>query len=792
MNNTLLFRYTLSNPIEGAILIDEPVGWDTSKFNLKRDNEYNSILFEYTSSLKFYRSNSRYDGGGDFILFIEDKYGVDGQVNVLVEASNRGNPYEVVFNGRLNLEDLIETEKYVECMAEQDDFFTIFNQRSDLRVSFKDNTSVDGVALQPYAPYTLNMHSKVLVKRTEAEILQEIQLPPSPTHEFTISGRLPGPIEVIEYAERTSYIQFDFSTLKSEELKDYWSVQSAALETAPTEIYTAKEAGLHSFDFHLDFDVMVSAMNTATFDTHTTCGVGAGLFDNIKIDVFFVIKDADDVVKYTNSISWTNVSVCDVVDYDVTGTITDFALVDFNLEVDDKVYLYASVLMSGDYDRPEAFDAKVLYSVGYKMKEGSYLKIKGKTFTEDSTAPAMRIHDVLQNLCNKLTNRNDSFYSEFFGYPGAPYHTYLTKGCGADFVLQCGFNIRNFSWTDRPLQLDFKTVWESLNSIFCLSLSLEVIEGIQRIRIEPLSYAYTKDVVLTLDHVKGLKRTIAKDKYFTQIQVGYDEWKPEEINGLDEFATSHNYTTDNRTIGSSLILKSKVIASGSLIEVTRRNQFNATLTTDTKYDDSLFIIALNHSDPTYCEKNENYPDVNNLLSPETCYNLDLSPARNLLRNGNKINGSLLKKLGSAYKFQSGEGNYIMESRTTNPCPGSYNLDLLAENQSIYWAYADLLEVEPLWVAVFYEFNYPLSLDQLALLKLNKNKAVFISGDLFEEGFGVTAYIVDIEAEPVRGMAKWKCLAASMLPFNYVPEDAENLLLQDGNNLLLEDGSLILL
>lgn len=793
MRKAIEFRFTLSNPYEGSVEIDEPVGWNGSKFTLKRDQKYNSILFEYSSQLKFYRAKGNRDGGAEFILYIENKYGVDGEVNLLVEVSSHNGPWEVVFEGRLNLEDLIETEKYVETIAEQGDFFTIFNQRSDLQVSFKDNFSVDGVSLQPYEPYTLNMHSKVLVKRTEADIKQIITIPAQPTHEFTIDGRLPGPIPASEFASRTSYLQFDFSAVTSEELGDYWSVGGGASTDIPPEIYTVKEAGEHTFDIHLLFDVLAAAIHTSTFTAHTTCGIGVGMFERVKVDVHFEIRGEDDTQKYIESVAWSNETMCDVNSYTEEGVNVDFSLIDYFLEVGDKVFLYVSVEMDGEYERLEGFDSDIQYMVGYIMDVGSHLKIKGKTFTENSTAPAMRIHDVLQNLCNKLTNRDDSFHSDFFGYPGAPYHNYLTKGCGADFVIQCGFNIRNFPWVDRPLQLAFNTIFESLDAIFGLSLNLEVIDGLPKIRIEQLGYAYTKEVILNLDYVSGIKRTIAKDKFFSQVRVGYEEWKPEDINGLDEFATVHNYSTDLRTTGSTLTLVSKVIASGSLIEVTRRNQYNETLTTDTKYDDSLFIVALNHDNPAIAEKNENFDNVNNLLSPETAYNLRLWPTFNLLRNGGRINGGLLKKLGTHYKFQSGEGNYIVEMEMKESevgCPGSYDGELLVGGTNIPWVYADLPEVEPIWVPDIFEFTYPLSFDDLITLKANKNKSLRITGDLFEDY--VDAFVLDVESEPVTGLCNFKMVAASTLPFNYVPEDADNLLLQDGNNLLLEDGSLMLI
>jgi len=807
MRKAIEFRFMLIHAIEGNLLIDEPVGWSGVKFKLERDKKYHSILFEYSTQLEFRRANNGYNGGAEFLLYIESKYGPDAIVNIQVEISDHGREWEVVYLGKLNLEDLIETEKGVTCISEQEDFWTTFDQRTGLQVSFKDNKSVDGVALQTYTPYALSMHSKVLVKQVRSEVKTGEQ-PIAPLRDvlhFTIPAGAPGWPDAGRTGifpnqpdttpiERTAYLQYGFPA-GIKELTDYWEVAGGASDNEPPPIYTAKEEGLHTFDIKIDLTAMVSVKHVSTLVTSKAqCGLNDGTLDIVKIKTFFIIRDKDDVEKYQSSVDWGSSNHCGTMYADITGPQIIFLLSEFQLQVGDKVFLYTAVAIEAEYERFVAINAINALWAGFLLNEGSYLKITGKTFTLPSTAPAMRIHDVLQNLCNKLTNRNDSFYSETFGYIGAPYHSYVENGVYADYVIQNGFNIRNFPYVDRPLQLDFKTIYESLDAIFCLSLSLEEIEGVQRLRIESLNYAYTKENILSFTFISKMKRNISKDKFYNQIRIGYEKSLPEDINGLDEFCTIHNYTTDLKTIGETLNLVSQVIASGSLIEVTRRAQYNATLTTDTAYDNLLFIVAVLHTDPTKSERNEYFDTVNNLLSPETAYNLRLWTAYNLLRQGNKINGGLLKKLGTKYNFQSGEGNYIvqMEQKVSEIVyPGSYNAELLKGGESILWAYAELPEVEPLWSPNEYIFEYPFSLRELNVLKANRNKSIFISGDLFPEG-GIEAFILEVEAEVTRGIGKFKMIAANELPFNYVPEDAETLLLQDGFDLLMENGDLILL
>lgn len=816
MRKAIEFRFTLSNPLEGEVLIDEPVGWNKSSFTLKRDNKYHSLLFEYSTTLKFYYANSVNDGGAEFISFIENKYGPDGEVGIKVEVSYHNSPWEVFFEGRLILIEIVETNKYIECGIEQDDFFTSFNLKSDLRVSFADNISVDGVALQSYTPYDLLMHSKVLVKRTESTLEQDIPFSNPFAWEYEIEGSTfipPFTPPFTQYAEKTAYLQFSF-TPTIDELDDYYNVGAGLTLDIPPEFYGVKEEGRHTFDIYLNFDLTLTAYWTSFFNAKLKCSgydtLKSGLIENVEVKVYFQVYDEDDVLKFNNNFitvpSPVELEGCELRTITIPNIEGSFFIEELTLNVGDKVKMYAEIFNSGTYDRLEIVDSTIVFDVETITHQGSYMKIKGATFTEDTIAPAMRVHDVLQNCCNKITNRDDSFYSETFGYPEAPYHSYAEKGCYADFVIQNGFNIRAFPWALRPLQLSFVELYDGLDAIFGLSLSLELMDGSWRIRVEKRSYSYTKEAILTLTGVNKIKRTTIKNKFFHQIEVGYKDWQPKDINGLDEPNSKRVFSTAQKTIGETYTAVSSIIASGSLIEVTRRMQYikptNIPLssrtisspTTDTEFDANLFIVAINHDDPTVCEKNENFSVVNNLLSPETAYNLRLSPTRNLLRQANYINGGLLKKPGTPYRFQSGDGNYLLESSMEyeeKNCPGSFDGDLLIEKQDINWNYADREDVEPLFEPYQYDFQFPLSMEDVALLKANKNKAINVNGDLFGDEY-VSVFILELESEPVTGLATFKCIKASTIPFNYVEEGAPRLIYHDGAYVLYEDGNKVLI
>jgi hypothetical protein len=785
----LLFRFKLSNEIEGDHYIDEPVGWDTSKFLLKRDPKTHSIPFEYSTQLKFYRANLHKDGGAEYILNAEKSQGVDAVIKLYIDIAADEEDYINEYLGKLNLDDLNETEEYLECFIEQQEFFTTFNQRYDLPVSFKDSNSVDGQALQVYTPYTLNLHSKQLVKRTRAEIGSDGNSisTNSALFEFNItgSGLLP-PLVSYEDEYGIAYVQFTFPEVQQNELEGYNKVGGAVLTSIPPPIIEIKEAGSHDIDVYLKFSLYTLATQSSSLGPpDVKCAFDNGHASQIERIEVTIYIEIDGVLTEIGNVVTPDLCHASYTDYTFNTIEASFSQLNIDLEVGDEVKLYASVEVSGTYRRPEIGPMRITFDFTATLLEGSYLRVTGRTTTAASTAPALRIHDVFQNICNKITGQNDSFYSEYFGYVGAPYHTYSAKGCGADYALLTGHNIRNYPVADRPFQGSFKELFESCDAMFNLGLGVETIGGIQKIRVEPKSYFYTKTAIdgIYMDFPAKIQRTIEKDLFVNMIEVGYNQWQPEEINGLDEFNSVRQYSLALKTIGEKLEIKSSIIASGSIIEVTRRKQFDATLTTDTKYDNNIFIIALNKSNPTICEKNENFAQVNNLLSPETAYNIRLSPVRNMLRHGNRINSSLLKKVGTDYKFSYGEGNFIMESEfTADNCPGSYNNELLAENDNIPWAYASLSEVDPLWTLNAYTFKYPLSFFQFKSIRDNKNKALLFTD---VDGVDKLGFIVELEYDINRGMGSFKLREANEIPYNYT-RNLAHLLLQDGNDFLLED------
>ena len=267
------------------------------------------------------------------------------------------------------------------------------------------------------------------------------------------------------------------------------------------------------------------------------------------------------------------------------------------------------------------------------------------------------------------------------------------------------------------------------------------IESDPRVRIEEKKFFFgTGSPSVTLFGVNGLSRRIDNSLLYNTVEVGYNTWKSETFNSIDDFATIREYANRLKTLGSKKQIKSDFISATYAIENTRRLRSTSK---DWKLDDDMFIISLNRSvdgssDPTdldKAEKDENFSGISGLLFPEDTYNLRLSAGRNFLRWGNIVSTGLLEYAGSEWLIQSGEGNLdLISIQDGDSCEGDFNGGYFDEGGNIEWDYAALDEQKPLFKPLMWSFNTPLSkadFDTIVADKRNTIKVETFGGVLKE-------------------------------------------------------------
>jgi hypothetical protein len=277
-----------------------------------------------------------------------------------------------------------------------------------------------------------------------------------------------------------------------------------------------------------------------------------------------------------------------------------------------------------------------------------------------------------------------------------------------------------------------------------------VVPDQQVIRVEEVEYFYDPNFELEISNIRTITRKYDNDKIYNKVNIGYTTWKSEEIQGIDDVQTQHIYSTRFEKIGQTITLWSDFIAASLAIEGTRRKTIAES--TDYKFDDSTFIIAVNPDDVSpdvYTpELDEEFSSIENLLDPELRYNTRLSPARNLLRWRNWLNGCLQNWLNTYYKFVRGEGNFDMISTMVGQSPEclneAYDNQPLSEKQDI--------EVTNDFIHLpnYYEFETPLDWEDYKTIRNNRTKAIGIS--LTDENH-VSLFIDQLEYSVMHGSAK---------------------------------------
>lgn len=248
--------------------------------------------------------------------------------------------------------------------------------------------------------------------------------------------------------------------------------------------------------------------------------------------------------------------------------------------------------------------------------------------------------------------------------------------------------------------------------------------GIQDvIRVEEKVHFYDPGPTsIDFDYVIEIDREYDEDLIFNKVKIGFDQWKSEDISGIDDPQTKHTYSTRFKKIGKPLDLLSNFIGASIAIESTRRQSI--VKTKDYKFDDNVFIISINPEDVSpdaYSpELDENFTAITNLRNYDTRYNIRLTPARALLRWFNFLNNSLQNYIGSAFKFQEGEGNYDMTSdKIDEGCRDDYE-GPLSEKQAIQVTDDHIL------LPMIYNIIIPMPYESYVTINQNRKKGIGIS------------------------------------------------------------------
>jgi hypothetical protein len=418
-----------------------------------------------------------------------------------------------------------------------------------------------------------------------------------------------------------------------------------------------------------------------TWDFNMTSQLATGIAPNPAVQLSLVVRNlrADGSVAGFEVLNEFNGPVNVYRKNHFTGqkTIT-------GIEPGTSLYLFMGINIIGSSgDRAVSFF--------YDTNEPFEFNITDATYTHPaSTIKALRPAYVLQQLISKISNGTYTVQSD-----------YLTNAIN-DVVVTCGDAIRGI--TGAKIKTSLRDFFTSYNSHFGLGMGM--LGNTLRLEQKRFWVQYTD--FIDLGEVSKMKVSPANDLLVNNIKVGTPNQDYDDVNGKQEFNTTHEYSAPITRVAKELNLVSVYRADCYGIEFTRLN-LDGKDTTDNDSDNDVFMIQIEdnpQTDGTWKLDRFLNAGVTGLLSPSTVFNLYLTPARALLRNGDYIR-SLFYKLDARYlTFQTTDKNALVVAGG------------ITENADVQIASLD----PALFSCNYLEFETKVPVDTLDLLKANPLKA----------------------------------------------------------------------
>lgn len=706
-----LFRVTLSNDIEGTLVISEPGGWDDAKMKLERNAEYHSLVEFYDQPLTFYGEDMSENGGIQYIRNIEQTQGVDAQIGILVELSkDEGDTWEQVVNNILSVDTVKETDFYLlEMGVLRNDFWQKFMNRKATPVDLASAVDLDGESRILINAITVFFTSQTVEKNTvfSGSIEDEWTFPE-------------------EGASLNAYSNLGLELIQ-DEIEDVFNVLFSLAQAPSTVINTieVKEYG----------NLIVTVSGGMKFQATVT---GASV-DSITGNLIFRVNSEGAVTVGTGTLALSPAE--NPIDYtiQVAGTYT-FT----NLVPGDLIFVYGqwNIELDGDPVTTEA-------TLGFV---DMIVSLRQDTTYPETNSEGFLIHEAGNSITDRIIGRDGTFYSEYLGNQNTQIQNYDADGCGSNYALTRGLNIRGYSLAEKPFFISFDTWWNGINPLLNLGLGYETLPDspeTEVLRIEPKSYFYDKSSTsVDFDFVNNIERSYDLDYIFKAIEIGFEKWSAESASGVDDPQTKRVYNTRFKTVGKEIRILSKFIGASLAIEQTRRNRVEQGK--DWRLDEDVMIIAVDpDGSPEYQpELDENFSSVTGLLNADTRYNIRLSVARNFERWKSFFNGCLQWYVSNSpeeeYKFASGEGNFDMVTTIDeNDCEGGGTSPepALSEKQNI-----DVTD-DFLFMPVAYKFEHPLEWEEYKAIRDNRHKSIGVSRT---DSDHVKCFIMTLEYQITRG------------------------------------------
>ena len=591
----VLYSPPPSNPaLASAYDIEGPDGWRDEGIRRERHPDYHGLFTSYSEGLRYV-----YDGA-EIIKYVYDNEGVEGelQLEVLVRRDS----------------DWLYTSYFIGDI----DFSTFLNSFDGITVNTKDAGASALIKANDSVSYEVDMSFGGDIKQM---LLTGVVLLNKTT--WTISDDPGGDnVNAVNRPQMTianSETGFGADVQTSPYAQDFGNINNK-----DNRIYISTYAQTLVVDYDFSLQVLpVSGVNYAA--ASITSGFFVFPAAGGASTPYFLYSTAPGGIDNANHI--------------LKGTIN------IPVNVGD-ILVYTSALDS-------APSIEWHYNANPSLVKG-LIAISFKTRYPASYANVIRYFDLAKAVLKQLAP-DATLVSSFLNnatltsVDSRPYWLYAT----------CGDALRRLSGA--RLSITWKKIFQDLSSIYGLGIG---VEG-NVVRIEPLSYFYQDQLICDLGEVTNFEYAPAIDMMGNQLNVGYADQDYDTLNGKDETNVLQEYKLPINKVKTLIefIADSRTDRTGA--ESLRIN-LTSKDTTDNKADTEVFLFELQAGggiDPNgnpylslYQPNATVAGAITGIGSPDTAYNLTLTPKRNLLRLAPYLQSILYQRNGAKITFQTSSKN----------------------------------------------------------------------------------------------------------------------------------------
>ena len=338
---------------------------------------------------------------------------------------------------------------------------------------------------------------------------------------------------------------------------------------------------------------------------------------------------------------------------------------------------------------------------------------------------AFPIYEAFLRALQKITGDANPLYSAKFGRTDSELTSYASDG--ENIAITTGTNIRdaNAGNIDSKINTTLAELYSAMESKFPLSLNIEKIAGVNKVRIEDFDYAYDPAVVLDISsriRELSVEVEVIPGKHYNEVHVGFATSESDKEEGLYEFNKRSSWSIPLDNFKNVLKLVSQI--RGDTIGMIKLRDILPDDTQDIKEDNSSYMIDLYRNG--YLDfKARTTEDIivtgNPEFEPSETYNLRLTPSRSVLRHLRNINSVLIRNSGSFIPKMTNEGADDFSTDVPTDTVSLSERELYGNNP-ILWYYEIPIFYPEKFIVEEFEFFY----DDIIALRANPRGLIKLS------------------------------------------------------------------